>query len=75
MIQLSIDEILFERDAVHYTCYGEWIVCLSGSWSDHEIHMAKPTIYSPRSQKSKYSTNEKSTSLHNTQILFTIMTI
>ena len=37
MNQLSIDEILFERDAVHYTCYGEWIACLSGSWSDHEI--------------------------------------
>ena len=43
MNQLSIDEILFERDAVHYTCYGEWIVCsiciqhLSGSLSDHEI--------------------------------------
>ena len=54
MIQFSIDEILFERDAVHYTCYGKWIVCLSGSWSDHEIHMS--TIYSPCSQKPKYST-------------------
>ena len=55
MIQLSIDEILFERDTVHYTCYGEWIVCLSGSWSDHEIlssHMAISLLYIAHAAKS-----------------------
>ena len=53
MIQLSIDEILFERDihiAVHYTCYGKCIVFSSGheTLSSHGLaYYNSLNLYSP----------------------------